>query len=539
MFLDDPAVPDTLQQGIEAALERGARIRISFDHVEHTLDDLWADAGRLADHLARTGVRPGDRVGVMARNGKAALISWWAATRAGAIVVPFNVDNTGEFLEHQFADSDPAAFVVQPEFAARLRAARTTVGQDDRPLLLDGSPRDLSDPALSEGDVVPLAEALACSDPAFPGHAGSPRDLSHLVYTSGTTGRSKACMVPHTYVRHFALQVVDNLERQPDELLWTPMPLFHMSAMTHVTGSILIGGSASLAARFSVSRFWEDIERSGAEVAALMGSMLTLLAQAPDTDVSRRMRGRLRVVSGSPVTPELAGTWRERFGVVRVGAGTYGMTEAALITTTPPGGYRPGTAGTATPSFDLRIADADGHPLPAGQVGEIVCRPTRPGIMFDGYWNNPEHTVSVFRDLWFHTGDFGRVDEDGYLTFADRGKDYLRRGGENISSFEMESVFARHEAISEVAVHAVPSPLSEDELKVTAVLSPGAALTEAELYEWALPRVPRYAVPSYIEFREALPKNPVGRVLKYKLREDGVTAASWAAPRRVSASRPA
>jgi crotonobetaine/carnitine-CoA ligase len=301
-----------------------------------------------------------------------------------------------------------------------------------------------------------------------------------------------------------------------------------------VTGSVLIGGSLSLASRFSVSRFWEDIERSGARVAALMGSMLTLIAQAPDSGAGERMHGRLRVVSGSPVTAELAATWQERFGVVRAGAGTYGMTEAALITSTPPGGYRAGTAGQVNRSFELRIADAEGNPLPAGHVGEILCRPARPGIMFDGYWRNPEHTLAAFRDLWFHTGDYGRMDDDGYLTFADRGKDYLRRGGENISSFEMESVFAQHGSISEVAVHAVPSPLSEDELKVTAVLVPGASLSEAELYEWALPRVPRYAAPGYIEFRDSLPKNPVGRVLKYQLREDGVTASSWAAPRRAA-----
>lgn len=534
MFLDDPTVAPTLQEGIEAALERGTPVGISFDHQEHSLAGLWEQAARLADHLDRSGVGPGDRVGVMARNGRTALVSWWAATRCGAILVPYNVDNTGEFLEHQFADSDPSVFVAQREFVGRLRAARAAVGQDHRPLLVEGSPAELPDPAFATGDVRGFDDALADGDPAFTRRAGNARDLSHLVYTSGTTGRSKACMVPHSYLRHFALQVVDNLERRPEEPLWTPMPLFHMSAMTHVAGTVLIGSRISLASRFSVSRFWSDVERSGARVAALMGSMLTLIAQAPDSGESRRMHGRLRVVSGSPVTPALAATWRERFGVVRAGAGTYGMTEAALITTTPPGGYRAGTAGKVGESFELRIADADGNPLPAGEVGEIICRPTRPGIMFDGYWRNPEHTVAVVRDLWFHTGDFGRMDDDGYLTFADRGKDYLRRGGENISSFEVESVFAKHEAISEVAVHAVPSRLSEDELKVTAVLLPGATLSEPELYEWALPRVPRYAVPSYIEFRESLPKNPVGRVLKYQLREEGVTASSWTAPRRSS-----
>lgn len=147
--------------------------------------------------------------------------------------------------------------------------------------------------------------------------------------------------------------------------------------------------------------------------------------------------------------------------------------------------------------------------------------------MFDGYWGRPADTMKVLKNLWFHTGDIGRFDEEGCFYFVDRKKDYLRRRGENISSHEMETTFLSHPDVDEVAVHAVFSPVGEDDVKVTARLSAGSRLTEAELCEWCLDKVPYFAVPRFIEFRAELPKNPQGRVLKYQLRDDGRTAATW------------
>ena len=165
--------------------------------------------------------------------------------------------------------------------------------------------------------------------------------------------------------------------------------------------------------------------------------------------------------------------------------------------------------------------------VPTGTSGEIVVRPLRPDIMFMGYWRRPEDTLKIMRNLWLHTGDIGKFDEQGFFYFVDRKKDYLRRRGENISSFEMEAAFARHPALAEVAVHAVPSDKGEDDVKVTAMLRPGMALAPEDLFQWAIDAVPYYALPRYIEFRDSLPKNPQGRVLKYELRDQGCTPATW------------
>jgi crotonobetaine/carnitine-CoA ligase len=219
---------------------------------------------------------------------------------------------------------------------------------------------------------------------------------------------------------------------------------------------------------------------------------------------------------------------RDRFGT-DVFSGAYGLTEASLVSWTPLGvENRPNAAGVVNDEyFDVRIFDDDDHELPRGSDGEIVLRPKRPHVMYEGYWGNPEATVRTSRNLWYHTGDIGRIDDDGYLYFVDRKADYLRRRGENISSFEVEKIIMKHEAVVDVVVHAVPSEITEDDLKLTATLAPGSDVSEEALFRWCVGELPYFALPRYVEFRDELPRSPVGRVLKRVLRDEGVTATTW------------
>ena len=188
---------------------------------------------------------------------------------------------------------------------------------------------------------------------------------------------------------------------------------------------------------------------------------------------------------------------------------------------------KPDSSGKRNDSFDVRIIDDNGDEVEEGLPGEVIVRPLKPNVMFTGYWKRPEETLKLMTNLWFHTGDIGQFDEDGFFFFVDRKKDYLRRRGENISSFEVESVFRQHPGIVDVAAHAVLSDLLEDELKVTVVLNAEANLSEEQLCLWSAEQMPYFAVPRYIEFRIDLPRNPVGRVLKYVLRDEGVTNDTW------------
>jgi crotonobetaine/carnitine-CoA ligase len=189
---------------------------------------------------------------------------------------------------------------------------------------------------------------------------------------------------------------------------------------------------------------------------------------------------------------------------------------------------KPNAAGVINDEyFDVRIFDDDDNELPRNTEGEIVIRPKRPQVMFEGYWGRPEATVGTSRNWWYHTGDIGRIDDEDFLFFVDRKADYLRRRGENISSFEVESIIMGHGAFADVAVHAVLSEMTEDDLKITATIAEGQSITEEELFRWCIDQLPYFALPRYIEFRDELPRSPVGRVLKRELRDEGATASTW------------
>jgi crotonobetaine/carnitine-CoA ligase len=377
------------------------------------------------------------------------------------------------------------------------------------------------------------ADAIA-ADPTPPSVDVSPSDLATFIYTGGTTGPSKGCMLSHHYHGALASQIGICWRRTADDVVWTPLPLFHFNAIaTAVVGPLVFGGRAAIYSRFSVSNFWPEMNRVGATITSTLGTMAYLLAHDVDRPEMPRSghadaNTSLRLMGAAPMPVEVESVMRDRFGLTTF-SGAYGVTEASLVSWQPPGVVnRPNAAGVINDEyFDVRIFDDDDHELPRGVDGEVVLRPKRPHVMFEGYWGRPEATVETSRNWWYHTGDVGRIDEDDYLYFVDRKADYLRRRGENISSFEVERILMGHGRLADVAVHAVPSEMSEDDLKITATVAEGETLTPDELFLWCIDELPYFALPRYIEFRAELPRSPVGRVLKRELRDEGVTTATW------------
>jgi crotonobetaine/carnitine-CoA ligase len=451
------------------------------------------------------------------------VLTWLAVVKLGAVHVPVNTAYKGEFLRHQFADAGCEIMIAEADYA--LRVVEIADGLPaGRGLLVAG---DGALPACATLKVEPLADAFVDDATPIP-DSNTPTSLCMLIFTGGTTGPSKGCMISHNYACNLARQVLKRENRTETDVNWTPLPLFHMNATAGtILSCMMVGAGVAIFPRFSVSKFWDDVERSGATVVNLLGSMIGFIGNAPDCDAGKRYFGKLKAVRGSPFPPELQAKWKDRFGVKYVGSNGYGLTEAARVTSLPDGvDAPPGSSGKVNEDFDVRIFDDDDNELPVGVAGEIVVRPRHPGIMFDGYWNRPEDTLRIMKNMWLHTGDIGKFDEKGFFYFVDRKKDYLRRRGENISSYEMEATLKAHPAIKDVAVHAVLAD-SEDEVKATAVLVEGATLTEEQYCLWCAERVPYFAVPRFFEFREDLPRNPVGRVLKYQLRDEGCTPLTW------------
>jgi len=499
------------------------KVLFDFSGETTTYAEFDALTNRMAHALRALGVKTGATVTSLFDNHLDAVVLWIALNKLGAVSVPLNTALKGDFLRHQVVDSGAEIVVCDAVYAPRLFEVADLLGNVQRVLVrgaLDTRPAvGFAIEHLDEHrgfDATPMAEL---PDPAA---------LNALIYTSGTTGPSKGCMISGNQMCHVARLLLRAAPFGPDDVLWTPLPLYHMNAIaTGVVSTLLVGATISIAPRFSVSGFWPAVEASGATVVSILGALGTLLAQAPDNDAMQRCFGQIHTVKGNPFPEEIKAIWRTRFGARQIGSNAYGLTEA-LITSVPAGEpVPPGSSGRCAPEFDVRIFDDQDNPLPPGQAGEVVCRPLHPDIMFKGYWRRAEDTQKVMGNMWFHTGDIGKFDEAGFFYFVDRKKDYLRRRGENISSFEMESAILLHPEVEQVAVHAVRSSLGEDDLKVTALLVAHAQLTEEALCRWLVDRVPYYAVPRYIEFRAELPVNPQGRVLKYQLRDEGVTPATW------------
>ncbi|MGQ0534012.1 MAG: AMP-binding protein [Caulobacteraceae bacterium] len=506
----------------DAAAQLRDKTFLDFAGEPYSYRQVFDDAKALAAGLQQLGLQRGETVATVLDNNYDALRVWFGINFAGGVSVPVNTAYKGEFLHHQIADSGARFLVAETDYCERIVDIEDGLGEAQR-LFFRGSAPAKRPARLTLGNLDDLH--LKANDYSEINIA--PSDLAMLIYTAGTTGPSKGCMISHNYAFNLARQAAAS--RVPDDILWTPLPLFHFNATCAATlGTAVAGNTIVLFSRFSLSKFWPEIERTKATIAGLLGSMIPLIAQAADTPESKRCYGQLRAVGGAPFPAELQEIWRNRFGVQRCGSNAYGLTEACLMTSLPDGlTPAPGSSGRTNEDFDVRIVDDDDNEVPPGTPGEIICRPKKAHVMFEGYWRRPEATQSVMRNMWLHTGDIGKFDKDGFFYFVDRKKDYLRRRGENISSVEVETAFRAHEAIEDVAAHAVKSDLGEDDLKVTAILKAGAALTEEALCLWAIDRMPYFAVPRYIEFRAELPRNPVGRVLKYQLRDEGCTPGTW------------
>lgn len=517
------------QDTLIAALDRAVaahpdRVLFDFSGDLYTYGQVDRLSTRLAHALAALGVKAGDTVVTMLDNNIDCVLGWIATNKLCAVSVPVNTALRGEFLRHQIADAKAAIVICEAAFVERIAFVADAL--PDVTLVLHRG--ELAASILPALAVAPLDAHRGSSEAAILVKP-APADLACIVYTSGTTGPSKGCMLSYNYMCNLARLQLRAGPATEHDITITPLPLFHMNAMcVGVLSNILVGARVAIVQRFSVSNFWPEVERSGATIASILGGMGGLLAQAPDDPAMLRCVGQIHTVRGNPFTEESKAIWRQRFGARQVGGNGYGLTEASVITSLAAGQQAaPGSSGKRIADFDVRIVDDLDRELSAGSPGEIVLRPQRPDIMFMGYWGRPADTMKLMRNMWFHTGDIGKFDADGFFYFVDRKKDYLRRRGENISSFEMEAAFAAHPDIAEVAVHALPSDKGEDDVKVTAILKDGCTLTAVALFHWAVDAVPYYALPRYIEFRDSMPKNPQGRVLKYQLREEGRTAATW------------
>lgn len=506
----------------EQAGERPGQVCLYVGDEPITYAELRDRSRSAANALADLGAGPGSTVAIFLNTCPEWLYAWLGAARLGAVSVPVNTAYKGEFLANPLRNSGCTIAVVEDTLLDRV----VRVG-DELPELADVVVHDT-------GGEAPAGTAwrrhdssvLLAGDPAKvqTDHEPAWNEPVTILYTSGTTGPSKGAVVTHHYLVASAAAMVDSWRLQPDEVLYAPLPLFHISAVGSVVGPILAGATGLLDPVFSVSECWERVRRYDVAGILLAGVMVNMLWNLPEDPGDAELP--LRFMSTAPVPRGLHRPLEQRYDLTVLTS--YGMTEAFPMTLYGVDDEAvEGASGRPQPNFEVAILDDEDRPAPPGEVGEICCRPTGPHVMFEGYNGRAEETVERWRNLWFHSGDLGRMDADGNLAYVDRKKDALRRRGENVSSFEVEQTLLRHPAVAEAAAVGVPSDLGEDDVKVCLSLKPDCTLEMGELQDFCVERLPYFAVPRYVEVLDALPKNASGKVVKTQLREAGVTASTW------------
>ena len=490
-----------------------------------TGDLTYGDARRrstgLAHGLKNLGVHPGQLVPVLMPNGSEFAITWLALCTLGAVSTLLNTEFRGPSLLHALHVSGAEIVVVEARLIPNLAAVLADLPHI-RAVVAVGATTDVAS-QLRGVQVLDYADMCTDETSVIASHH-SLADPAMVLFTSGTTGPSKGCVLSHRYAVRQAELMIENLKLRSTDVLYCPFPMFHIDAtVLTVVPAMLLATTAAIGDRFSASSFWDDVRAGGATIFDFMGATLTMLhkrpARADDADNPARLGW------GVPV-PEFADDFERRFGVQLVEL--YGSTDAGVPMYHPidvP--RRQGSCGRAIAQYDVRIFDEWGTDVAGDEVGELVIRPNEPSLMSDGYYGMPQASLESRRDLWFHTGDLARRDADGYFYFVGRRTDGIRRRGENISAFEVEEVVKLHPAVVDAAAFGVQSELTEDDVMVAVVARPGEMLDPAELIEFCTTRMGRHMIPRYIDIVDTLPRTPTEKVEKAQLRERGITATTW------------
>lgn len=509
----------------------GDRPAIEVGGVTRTYRELDVTSDRLAAGLASIGVGRGTRVAIMMPNRLEFIDAWFALFKLGAIEIPINTAYKSDLLKYLIIKGGAVAVVCDAEFVDVLREALAGAADGPRLIAVGGAASENDDHARS-GRSLRLEDLYLDRTP--PRAAVAPEDPCVVLYTSGTTGPSKGVVHTHRSCLRLSKYLAEVMEYGPRDVLYNFFPLFHQNARyTGVLPAFDVGARTVLGTRFSASHFWDECREKGITAFNYLGAVLRMLSNQPESARDREHSVTRAFGAGAP--PEIWRRFEERFGVRLTEV--YGLTEAPMATVNDRRGQLIGSAGHASDLFDVTVMTEDGVPAEPNEIGEIVVRPNLPSAMMSGYDGYPDVTLHAFRDLWFHTGDRGRMSKDGYLYFVDRLKDCIRRRGENISSWEVERVITEHPAVLEAAAYGVPSTLSEEEVMVAVVPRSIDEVDAAAIHEFSASRLPAYAVPRFIRFVASLPRTPTERVEKYRLRAEGVTADTWSSA--AGASEPA
>jgi crotonobetaine/carnitine-CoA ligase len=504
---------------IQGAIEQLIRQRVKqhprqtwlkFQDREFSWEEVLSNILRAANGLIDLGIRPGDRVAIMMGNRPEFLWLHHGIGFIGAISVPINTSQRGVTLQHVLADSDSTAMIFEEPLRDSVMAVKNTVPSLRATVVADGK---------AENGVDSTLEWLMSHSDSEPNlDVGDSAGGGSMMYTSGTTGPPKG-VIASGGDSSALMTVLGAVKIKPGETIYTALPLFHGNAlMISAFGSMILDAKFALGERFSASRFWHECRKYDAVEFNTLGGMIPILLKQPPSADDRNHKVRVVLSAACPST-----VWKEfedRFGAKIIEV--YGMVDSPGFLMNDTG--RVGSMGKPVGEVEFRVVDDHDNPLAPRKVGELVFR--HPKGQLSHYHKLPDATDEAYRGGWFHSGDLAMTDADGFYYFCGRKKASIRRRGENISAWEIETVVDRHPAVLESAAYAVPSELGEDEVKIAVVLKPGAKLRPEDLIDFCRDAMAYYAVPRYIEFVAELPKTGTQRIQYAALKARGV-ANAW------------
>ncbi len=469
---------------------------------------------RLANHLAAAGLGPGQTIAVMLSNCPEFLQSWFAINQIGAVMVPVNVLYSPDELAYLLQDSDCAGLITEPGFLPKYRQIETTCPAVTIKILARTATPE-------QGfNLSATVDATGAADWHPAPVTGA--DASQIIYTSGTTSRPKGAVLGHHGSVTQGIALAQHFGLTQHERTCVVLPLFHVNGQfVGVIPTLTVGGTVVLLQSYSARRYWSQVRRHRCTFISIVPMILrTLLVQPPqDTDARHDIRTAFYAL---PTSDDEWTAFEDRFGVRLIEG--YGLSETFGVCSANPvlhGTAKRHCIGLPVLGRQIRVVDDAGVDLPAGQSGGIVVRGAP---IFMGYYRNEAASHAAMQDGWLVTGDNGWFDEGGYLHFLDRSKDVIKRAGENIAAGEVERVLADHPAVADCAVIGVFDPLRDEAVKAVVVLRAGMTAADQELMDWCARSLAKFKVPTLFEYRDALPKTSIGKIMKYQLRADHAAA---------------
>jgi long-chain acyl-CoA synthetase len=498
MIIEPQSIPELLRQRVNAAPDKPFLFSET-DKRQFTYKEFEAAVKRTASLLTSNGIGKGDVVSLLLPNSVEYVIAYFACWQIGALAGPINSLLKAQEIAYVISNSEAKAWLVNTEFLPIVEA----IGDEVRPTILQFD--NEAEATAGVADERGLNTDLSCDDEAI------------IIYTSGTTGKPKGCLLTHGNVIANARQISGWLKFTGADRLLTIMPLFHMNAVSVTTMSALYaGGSTVVSPKFSASRFWQIISDYQITSFGSVATMLSmLLSTYPDGVPAGLKTDQLRfaMCGSAPVPAEVLRRFEETFNCLVIEG--YGLSESTCRSTfnPPDTRRRPGSCGVPIGN-EMRVVDEEDREVACGELGEIVLRGEN---ILKGYYKNDVANETAFRDGWFHTGDIGYRDGDGFYYIVDRKSDMIIRGGENIYPREIDEVLYQHPDIAAAAVIGVPDDLYGEEVAAVVVLKPGASASEQEVIDYCKARLADFKCPKTVRFVEDIPKGPTGKLLKREL----------------------